>query len=354
MKFSAKAIAALTMVALLFSGNPAFAATGGRISGNRFGSYSSGGSPSSRSSSRPSNSYTYSTPTPQITVPSTPSSRRDYDDDYYYNRRSSGSSIIVLPSIVAPVAPVIPEVPATLSTPTVQATPPVKPPSTTESVSKPSKPSDSNPLSWILLLAAAGVIAYLLASKNEVSRGEDSMTLSHVQVALLASAKDVQDDLLNMAESGDTDSSEGLNNILKETTLALMRHPDLAVYAYGETFTGSPEEVEARFNKKSIEERSKVSEELITNELGRVKKSVSSIKETGENEYILVSLVVASEPALKVVNPESWSDVRGNLVTLGSISSGDLVALEIIWQPEDKDVLSQEELISLYPNLVRI
>ena len=367
MKVSTNALTAIALVAILVSANPAFAATGGRISGSRFGSSSS--SRPSRSYSRPSSSYTprssssytpaprsYPTPSPRVTVPVSPQRRRDYDDDYYYNRRPGGSSVIIVPPItpvlpVAPVAPAIPTAPAAQVAPTVKPTP----------VEQSKKAADgentsANPLLWILLLASAGLLAYFLLSRNSQQSKEDSMTLAHVQVALLASAKDIQEDLLRMANNGDTSSINGLSDILKETTLALMRHPDMVVYVYGETFKGSPENVEHLFNKKSIEERSKVSEELITNDSGRLRKSKSKtiVNHDGENEYILVSLIVVADSDFDIISPKSWSEVKANLVNLGAVSPEELVALEIIWQPEDGDVLSQEELLSLYPNLVKI
>ena len=41
-----------------------------------------------------------------------------------------------------------------------------------------------------------------------------------------------------------------------------------------------------------------------------------------------------------------------NLRNLGSISSTDLIALEVIWQPDGQgEVLSAEELVTAYPNL---
>jgi uncharacterized membrane protein len=354
MKVSIKALTAIFLVATFISANPAFAATGGRISGGRFG----GSSSSSRSSSRPSSSYiprsSYSyTPAPRVVTPSPPSRRRDYDDDYYYNRRSGGSSVIIIPPItpVLPVAPAIPTAPEAQVAPTVKPTP----------VEQPNKAVDrektgANPLLWILLLASAGLLAYFLLSRNSQQSKEDSMTLAHVQVALLASAKDIQEDLLRMANNGDTSSIDGLSDILKETTLALMRHPDRVVYVYGETFKGSPENVEHLFNKKSIEERSKVSEELVTNDSGKLRKSKSKtiVNHDGGNEHILVSLIVVADSDFDIISPKSWSEAKANLINLGAISPEELVALEIIWQPEDGDALSQEELLSLYPNLVKI
>ena len=45
-------------------------------------------------------------------------------------------------------------------------------------------------------------------------------------------------------------------------------------------------------------------------------------------------------------------DLRQTLRILGSTASSELMALEVIWQPEGRgDVLSAEELLTAYPNL---
>ena len=48
----------------------------------------------------------------------------------------------------------------------------------------------------------------------------------------------------------------------------------------------------------------------------------------------------------------SSEGLRESLRILGSTSSSDLMALEVIWQPDGAgEVLSAEELVTAYPNL---
>ena len=179
------------------------------------------------------------------------------------------------------------------------------------------------------------------------------LTVVRQRVALLASAKDIQSDLIRMAERGNTDSSRGLVKILQETTLALLRHPDKVVYAWSDKNRASLDNAENLFNQFSMEERSRASEETLTNVNGRVSESKTKAKgKTQENEYILVNILVATDENLDLKPSDSQENLKSNLVALGSISPEDLVALEIIWQPEDEyDVLSKDELLSLYPDL---
>jgi uncharacterized membrane protein len=44
--------------------------------------------------------------------------------------------------------------------------------------------------------------------------------------------------------------------------------------------------------------------------------------------------------------------VRDSLQQLGAVGAGDLLAIEVIWQPEGAgEVLSTEELLTAYPQL---
>ena len=70
------------------------------------------------------------------------------------------------------------------------------------------------------------------------------------------------------------------------------------------------------------------------------------------SEYIVVTVLVASTARTKLRGADTGEALRETLRILGSTSSSELMALEVIWQPEGRgDVLSAEELITAYPNL---
>jgi len=180
------------------------------------------------------------------------------------------------------------------------------------------------------------------------------VNMIQVQVGLLASAKSLQDDLRGLAASSDTSTSTGLQRLLQESTLALLRQPELWVYANAESGKVPFNSAEATFNRLSMNERSKLDAELTSNIGGRSLSTVSaSIGEAdATSEFIVVTLLVASTASATLKGANTGEDLRQTLRILGSTASSELMALEVIWQPEGRgDVLSAEELLTAYPNL---
>lgn len=182
------------------------------------------------------------------------------------------------------------------------------------------------------------------------------VTLVQLQIGLLASAKELQQDLRELAATSDTSSSSGLQRVLQETTLSLLRHPDLWVYANLENGSVPFNAAESTFNRLSMTERSKLREELTTNVGGQRSGSSTGLAAVGDadatNEFIAVTVLVASRRAVSLKGIDSSEGLRESLRILGSTSSTDLMALEVIWQPDGAgEVLSADELVTAYPNL---
>jgi len=185
-------------------------------------------------------------------------------------------------------------------------------------------------------------------------RPDGPVSIAQLQVGLLASARDLQRDLRGLAASSDTSSSSGLQRVLQDSTLALLRHPDLWVYANAEVGQVPFQAAESTFNRLSMTERSKLSGEITTNVGGS--RGAATATTAGDadatSDYIAVTLLVASRNrvALKPVNGSE--DLREALRVVGSVPSDQLLALEVIWQPEGAgEVLSADELITAYPDL---
>lgn len=362
------AIFSLVLTTILAA--PADAARGGRISSGGFRSspsrtsapsypsrstsypsYSGGGSVApSLPPSYPRRSTSYPSYSGGDSVaPSRP--RRYYDDDV------RPSAPIIAP-IIIPSAPALPALPA-------PPAPPVAAPAPVPSTAKPSapepsaKPSEESPnpaLTLIVLMVAAGFCLYILIPKDLLSKFQEEKgsktSLVKLQVALLASAKDLQQDLIKLAEEGDTYNYTGLAKILQDTTLALLRHPDKVVYAWSEKKTGTLSEIEPLFNATAMEERAKVSEEVLSSVSGKLSGKRRSNAGASQGEYILVSILVAVDGQISIGPSRSFPELKSNLVSIGAVSPENLLALEIIWQPEDSsEVLTKEELLSLYSNL---
>ncbi|ABB34662.1 DUF1517 domain-containing protein [Synechococcus sp. CC9605] len=215
----------------------------------------------------------------------------------------------------------------------------------------------------LILMAVAGVLVNALRGVgNAPSIGgaaaapamPRNVNMIQVQLGLLASAKSLQEDLRSLAASSDTSSSAGLQRLLQETTLALLRQPDLWVYANAESGSVPFSSAESTFNRLSMNERSKLDAELTSNVGGQ--RTSDSSNSTGDadatNEFIVVTLLVASAASAKLPGADTGEDLRQTLRILGSTASSELMALEVIWQPEGRgDVLSANDLVTAYPNL---
>ncbi|MFO0017839.1 MAG: DUF1517 domain-containing protein [Synechococcaceae cyanobacterium] len=181
------------------------------------------------------------------------------------------------------------------------------------------------------------------------------VTMAQLQVGLLASARDLQDDLRRLAASADTSSSSGLQRVLQDTTLALLRNPELWVYANVETGEVRFAQAESTFNRLSMQERSKLRQEITTNVSGqRLSASgrVAAGSSDAASDYLVVTLLVASRRRLQLPAAASADQLRDSLQRLGSVGADDLLALEVIWQPEGEgESLSASELVTQYPDL---
>ncbi len=221
-------------------------------------------------------------------------------------------------------------------------------------------------LGLFAIMAIAGVVMNAFRSNSggaamggyerPQSLSSGPVTLVQLQIGLLANAKALQQDLRQLAASADTGSSSGLQRVLQETTLALLRQPDLWVYAAVENGSVPFNAAESTFNRLSMTERSKLREELTSNVGGRKNSDSGDIQAVGDadatNEYIAVTVLVASRSPVKIKRIDTSEGLRESLRILGSTSSTDLMALEVIWQPDGAgDVLSAEELVTVYPNL---
>ncbi|EDY38118.1 conserved hypothetical protein [Cyanobium sp. PCC 7001] len=216
---------------------------------------------------------------------------------------------------------------------------------------------------FLILMAVIGLIGNALRGAGGAPslpgngggyapRPDGPVTISQVQVGLLAAAREVQNDLRMLASRADTSSSSGLQMVLQETTLALLRHPDLWVYASAEVGQVPFASAESTFNRLSMAERSKLDAELTTNVAGRRSAADSAGDSDASSDYIAVTLLVATRQRLSIKGAGSAEQLRDSLQVLGGVSASDLLAIEVIWQPDGVgEVFSTEELLTAYPQL---
>ena len=183
-------------------------------------------------------------------------------------------------------------------------------------------------------------------------QADGPVAVAQLQVGLLASARALQRDLRNLAGQADTRTNSGLQRVLQESTLALLRHPDLWVYANAEVGQVPFAAAESTFNRLSMTERSKLRSELTSNVAGSVSQAPAAGESDATSDYIAVTLLVASRGRIPLKPLSGSEELREALRVLGSVPSDQLLALEVIWQPEGAgEVLSADELITAYPDL---
>jgi uncharacterized membrane protein len=221
---------------------------------------------------------------------------------------------------------------------------------------------------FLVLLAVLGLFANAMRRGSSSSYGgglpanvdrdslEGPVSIVEVQVGLLPSAKELQADLRRLAATADTSTTSGLARVLQETTLSLLRNPDLWVYANAESAQVPFNSAEGTFNRLSMQERSKLRKEITTNVSGRrsedVLTSVTRESEGLASDYIAVTLLVATRHRLQLKGANTAEALRESLQILGAVGDTDLIALEVIWQPEGVgEVLTTEELLTAYPQM---
>ncbi|KAK7337887.1 hypothetical protein VNO77_18476 [Canavalia gladiata] len=191
-------------------------------------------------------------------------------------------------------------------------------------------------------------------SEGSVLTAADKTTVLKLQVGLLGMGRSLQRDLNRIAEVADTSTPEGLNYVLTETTLALLRHPDYCISAYSSVdIKRGIEDGERRFNQLSIEERGKFDEETLVNVNNIKRQSTRSQRASGfSNEYIVITILAAAEGEHKLPSINGSGDLKEALQKLGSIPSRKLLAVEVLWTPQNEsDTLSERELLEDYPLL---
>jgi uncharacterized membrane protein len=192
-----------------------------------------------------------------------------------------------------------------------------------------------------------------------------TVSVTRVQVGLLAEARGLQAELNRIAELADTNSPEGRVQVLQEASLALLRHPEYWVYAGGGTQQARLSSAEAEFNRFALAERSKFSEETLSNVNNQLKSATPkaelpagdgsgngdlALKDPGE--YIVVTLIAATLGKLQLPAINSTDDLRQTLRQFGSIPSDKLLAIEVLWTPQaEGDTLSSDDVLAEYADL---
>jgi uncharacterized membrane protein len=187
----------------------------------------------------------------------------------------------------------------------------------------------------------------------------DIVTVSKLQVALESSARSLQSELSELTLEADTETTQGLKQLLEASALALVRNSEKWTHLLASSQTiDSREEAERSFNRLSIEERSKFSAETLTNVDGKIRQRqwVEPDPDPGVAAYIVVTLLIGTaddQPLFGEI--DSVEAMQDALKKLASIPSDYLMVFELLWTPQiETDTLTEAELATEYADLVAI
>ncbi len=180
-----------------------------------------------------------------------------------------------------------------------------------------------------------------------------------LQLGFFGSARDVQEQLSRMARSGRLGTSSGEAGLLSESALLLVRNLDSLRYAAMELVNKRPlAKAEAAFQRMATQERSKYEMSGLRADENGVQESEARPDETYEvSEAIVVTLIVATSlyEVLEDLSVNDEAGVRAALESVSAVPGDELLALEVIWVPDDEEGrLTEDEVLELYPELMRI
>ncbi|WP_008318964.1 DUF1517 domain-containing protein [Leptolyngbya sp. PCC 6406] len=204
--------------------------------------------------------------------------------------------------------------------------------------------------------------------EGETESYNPSVTVSQLQIGLLAEARSLQEDLNRMALSADTSSAQGLTQVLQEASLALLRHPEYWHYAAASTQRTGLASAEQTFNQLALGERSKFSAETLSNVNSQIQQgsvqqgsvqtdgaTAALIADGDPGEYIVATVIVATQGKLELPRISGPQEVRQALSQLGAVASDRLLAVEILWTPQvSGETLTADEMVAAYPSLTLI
>ena len=220
------------------------------------------------------------------------------------------------------------------------------------------------------ILIFLAIASFIVRSFQNAGMGQDGsytssskVAVAQVQVGLLANARELQPELNRLALTADTSSASGRATVLQEATLALMRHPEYWVYGATNSQKASLDAAEAKFNQLSLTERSKFTDETLTNvdsvvtdelqkALGGKTEGAIQLQEGDAGEYIVATVIVGATGSLDLPTINDSDDLRQALQQVGSLGSDRLLAVEVLWTPQaEGDTLTSDDILAYYPNL---
>lgn len=194
-------------------------------------------------------------------------------------------------------------------------------------------------------------------SKIIKERDNDRVTVSLLQIALSSAAENIQQDLSELSLAVDTDSDNGLVELMEEAVLTLLRNQHAWTHVLSSSNSGDINQAEEAFNKLSVTQRSKFSRETLSNVDGQVKTRQAIDSHSDDfPAYVVVTLILGTaddQPLFTKINTED--KLKEVLLELSAMGEDYLIKFELLWTPQTaKEYLTDEELLLEYTDMVSL
>jgi uncharacterized membrane protein len=214
-------------------------------------------------------------------------------------------------------------------------------------------------LAWAFWMGAKRGFSQLSggAGKTATELDNNTVTVSKLQVALLSTARKIQSELSELSAQVDTSSIEGLQQLMQESVLALLRNPEYWSHVKTSSETvRSRDEAEALFNKLLISERSKFSSETLVNVGGKVRRGTVKVAEDEVAAYIVVTLLIGTAHDKPIFDQiHTIQDLQSALEKIAALPAEYLMVFELLWSPqESSDSLTYDELLTEYSDMLQL
>ena len=155
--------------------------------------------------------------------------------------------------------------------------------------------------------------------------------------------------LQSIARTADTNSYSGLQRLVSDTCLAMLRSNKdwLAARTKSETAGVFSNDVESGYNRLVVQERAK----------WEVEQNALTRTSAGQPTYFVATLVVLLRSGSKLPDITGVGDLRDAISQLaGDVTVEDnLIAAEVLWTPEDdNDTMDREDMFMNFPELVSV
>ena len=187
--------------------------------------------------------------------------------------------------------------------------------------------------------------------------GPNGMYVTQIAIGLDWRARaQLQQQLMQLAQRGDTRSPQGLANLLSETVLSLRRNEMSWLYAaYKDGGVHAPQQAQGAFQQLANEARSRFRAELVRGAGGQVNVTDAPGMQARADEgkgTVVVTIVLATRRPMQGWMTADANQIRNALADRGTVNAQQMVALEVVWSPAaENDRMSTAELEQFYPEL---